>query len=68
MADKMMAVMKKNRAPGAELDYVEIPKIAPDMVLVKVKACSICGTDLHIYNWDQWAQGRIKPPMVFGHE
>jgi len=68
MADKMMAVMKKNRAPGAELDYVEIPKIAPDMVLVKVKACSICGTDLHIYNWDQWAQNRIKPPMVFGHE
>lgn len=68
MADKMLAVMKKNKAPGAELDYVEIPKIGPDMVLVKVKACSICGTDLHIYNWDNWAQNRIKPPLVFGHE
>jgi len=68
MADKMLAVMKKNKAPGAEIDYVEIPKIGPDMVLVKVKACSICGTDLHIYNWDNWAQNRIKPPLVFGHE
>jgi threonine 3-dehydrogenase len=37
-------------------------------VLVKVKAASICGTDLHIQNWDKWAQGRIKPPLVFGHE
>ncbi len=68
MAEKMLAVMKKTKAPGAEIDYIEIPKIAPDMVLVKIKACSICGTDLHIYNWDNWAQGRIKPPMVFGHE
>lgn len=68
MAEKMLAVMKKTKAPGAEIDYVEIPKIAPDMVLVKIKACSICGTDLHIYNWDNWAQGRIKPPMIFGHE
>jgi len=68
MAEKMLAVMKKDKAQGAEIDYVEIPKLAPDMVLVKVKACSICGTDLHIYNWDKWAQSRIKPPLVFGHE
>ena len=68
MSDKMLAVMKKARAPGAELATVDIPKIKPDEVLVKVKATSICGTDAHIYSWDEWAAGRIKPPMIFGHE
>jgi threonine 3-dehydrogenase len=68
MSEKMLAVMKKERAPGAELVEVDIPKIKPDEVLVKVKATSICGTDTHIYNWDEWAQSRIKPPMIFGHE
>jgi len=68
MSEKMLAVMKKERAPGAELVEVDIPNIKPDEVLVKVKATSICGTDAHIYNWDQWAQSRIKPPMIFGHE
>jgi len=60
--------MKKERAPGAELVTVDIPKVKPDEVLVKVKATSICGTDAHIYNWDEWSQSRIKPPMIFGHE
>ena len=68
MPEKMLAVMKKERAPGAEMVMVGIPKIKPDEVLVKVKATSICGTDAHIYSWDPWAQGRIKPPMIFGHE
>jgi threonine 3-dehydrogenase len=68
MPEKMLAVMKKDRAPGAELVEVDIPNIKPDEVLVKVKATSICGTDAHIYNWDEWAQSRIKPPMIFGHE
>jgi threonine 3-dehydrogenase len=68
MADKMLAVMKKEAGPGAELVTVDIPKIMPDEVLVKVKATSICGTDAHIYKWDQWAASRIKPPMIFGHE
>ena len=68
MAEKMLAVMKKERAPGAELVEVDLPKIKADEVLVKVKATSICGTDAHIYNWDEWAQSRIKPPMIFGHE
>ncbi len=68
MPDKMLAVMKKERAPGAELVTVDIPKIKSDEVLVKVKATSICGTDAHIYNWDEWSQSRIKPPMIFGHE
>jgi threonine 3-dehydrogenase len=68
MSDKMLAVMKKERTPGAELTTVDIPKIKPDEVLVKVKATSICGTDAHIYNWDEWAASRINPPMIFGHE
>lgn len=45
-----------------------IPKASGDMVLCKVLATSICGTDVHIYNWDNWAQKRIKPPLIFGHE
>jgi len=68
MAQKMMAVMKKEKVKGAELVTVDIPRPEADEVLVKVKATSICGTDVHIYNWDKWAQSRIKPPMIFGHE
>lgn len=68
MSDKMLAVMKKERAPGAELVTVDIPNIKPDEILVKVKATSICGTDAHIYNWDEWAASRIRPPVIFGHE
>lgn len=68
MADKMLAVMKAERAPGATVTEAPIPKIKDDEVLVKVKATSICGTDAHIYFWDEWAQKRIKPPMIFGHE
>jgi len=47
---------------------MEIPTPGPDEVLLKVRATSICGTDLHIYNWDTWAQSSIRPPLVFGHE
>jgi threonine 3-dehydrogenase len=68
MAEKMLAVMKKTKGQGAEIVSVDLPQIKPDEVLVKVKATSICGTDAHIYKWDEWAQGRIKPPMIFGHE
>jgi len=68
MPDKMRAVIKAQAAPGAEMAMVDIPSVAPGEILIKVKATSICGTDLHIWRWDPWAQGRIKPPMVFGHE
>ena len=54
--------------PGIEIRDVAIPEIGPTDVLVKVKVASICGTDLHIYNWDRWAQGRIHPPLIPGHE
>jgi threonine 3-dehydrogenase len=64
----MKAIQKHEAAYGARLTNVEIPKIKPGQVLMKLKAASICGTDIHIYKWDEWAQGRIKPPLVFGHE
>src|SRR4051794_18083922 len=64
----MLAVVKPEAAPGAEIRDVAIPKFGRTDVLVKVKVASVCGTDLHIYNWDRWAQGRIHPPLIPGHE
>jgi threonine 3-dehydrogenase len=68
MPELMQAIVKSEAAPGAELREVPRPEIGPDDVLVHVRAASICGTDLHIYEWDDWAQKRVKPPLVPGHE
>ena len=64
----MWAVRKERPAPGLDLVEVPVPAIRPDEVLVRVEAASVCGTDLHIYNWDDWARQRIRPPLVLGHE
>ncbi len=68
MKGQMKAVVKKTAAPGGELLQVDIPATGPGEILVKVLAASICGTDHHIYMWNEWAQGRIKPPKIMGHE
>jgi threonine 3-dehydrogenase len=68
MPNTMMAVMKASAAPGTEIREVKIPAFGRTDVLVKVKVASICGTDLHIYEWDRWAQNRIHPPLIPGHE
>jgi threonine 3-dehydrogenase len=68
MADKMRAMVKAKAGPGLEMQRVNIPSIGPRDVLVKVRAASICGTDLHIWNWDTWSQSRLKPPVITGHE
>src|SRR6476660_4001070 len=68
MAGTMLAVVKPESAPGADVREVKIPSFGRTDVLVKVKVASICGTDLHIYNWDRWAQNRIHPPLIPGHE
>jgi threonine 3-dehydrogenase len=68
MPQQMLAVVKPEAAPGAEVRQVAVPKFGLTDVLVKVKVASVCGTDLHIYNWDKWAQGRIRPPLIPGHE
>jgi len=64
----MQALRKMRPQRGAQLESVPIPTPGPTQVLVRVRAASICGTDLHIYGWDRWSASRIHPPMTFGHE
>jgi threonine 3-dehydrogenase len=64
----MNAIAKIRSGPGLELTQVPIPTPGINDVLIKVKKTSICGTDVHIYNWDAWAAKTIIPPMVIGHE
>src|SRR4051794_15566546 len=68
MPDTMKALVKKKAERGLWLDSVPIPNVGPNDVLVKVLRTGICGTDVHIYNWDAWAQKTIPVPMVVGHE
>src|SRR6266496_998718 len=64
----MNALVKRAAEPGLWLERVPVPEIGPNDVRIRVLRASICGTDIHIYNWDAWAQKTIKPPMVIGHE
>ncbi len=64
----MKALVKKYSQPGLWLDDVPEPQVGINDVLIRVKRASICGTDVHIYNWDDWAQKTIPVPMVVGHE
>ena len=64
----MKVIRKHGSSRGMEIGIAEIPEPGPDEVVIKVKLVGICGTDLHIYQWDQWSQNRIKPPVVIGHE
>ena len=64
----MKALVKASAGPGFELRNVPEPKIREDEVLIRVRRAGVCGTDVHIYDWDAWAQGRVRPPIVVGHE
>ena len=64
----MWAIRKPGPAPGLVLDEVPVPAPGDDEVLVRVEAASVCGTDLHIFRWDEWSQHRITPPLTLGHE
>jgi threonine 3-dehydrogenase len=64
----MQALVKAHAAPGMEMREMPVPEIGATDVLVAVETASVCGTDLHIYHWDEWAQARIKPPYIPGHE
>jgi threonine 3-dehydrogenase len=64
----MQALVKVTAAPGMEMREMPVPEIGATDVLVAVETASVCGTDLHIYHWDEWAQARIKPPYIPGHE
>ncbi|XOZ33430.1 L-threonine 3-dehydrogenase [Halomonadaceae bacterium KBTZ08] len=64
----MKALVKREAAPGLWLEDVPMPEVGINDVLIKVKRTAICGTDLHIYKWDKWAENTIPVPMVVGHE
>jgi threonine 3-dehydrogenase len=64
----MRAIVKREAGPGLDLVEAPEPPMGSDQVRVRVRRAGICGTDLHIYGWDRWSQGRIDPPVVLGHE
>jgi len=64
----MKALVKQERGPGLTLSNVPKPQIGQDDVLIEITKTAICGTDVHIYEWNDWAQRRIPTPMVVGHE
>jgi threonine 3-dehydrogenase len=64
----MRALSKLKSEPGIWMTEAPVPDIGPEDVLVKIKKTGICGTDIHIYNWDEWAQKTIPVPMITGHE
>jgi len=62
------AIVKSKPEKGLWLEEVPIPSVGPNDILLKVSKSAICGTDLHIYKWDEWAQQTIKTPVIIGHE
>jgi threonine 3-dehydrogenase len=65
---KMRALVKSHAAPGIWMEDVPAPEPGIYDVLIRVHRTSICGTDIHILNWDAWAQKHVKPPVIIGHE
>lgn len=68
MTSMMRALIKAKAEPGIWMEEVPVPEIGPNEVLIKVRRSAICGTDIHIFNWDQWAAKTVPVPMVVGHE
>ncbi|MFO7299121.1 MAG: L-threonine 3-dehydrogenase [Actinomycetes bacterium] len=64
----MRALVKHPDGPGLTLEEVPVPEPGPDEVLIRVHTTGICGTDLHIYEWDDWARSTVPAPMTVGHE
>ena len=68
MRKKMKALIKRRAEPGLWMEEADVPGYGPSEVLVRVRRAAICGTDLHIYNWDSWARQTIPVPLTIGHE
>jgi threonine 3-dehydrogenase len=68
MSNRMKALVKARPEPGIWMEEVPVPEVGPNDVLIRVRKSAICGTDVHIYNWDQWASRTVPVPMVVGHE
>ena len=66
MTNMMKALMKTAPAEGLEMCEVPVPEIKPDEVLIRIHKTGICGTDVHIWNWDAWAQKTIPEPLITG--
>ncbi len=64
----MKALVKSKPQKGIWMEEVPVPKVGVNDILIKIRKTAICGTDLHIYRWDEWSQKTIKTPMVIGHE
>jgi threonine 3-dehydrogenase len=64
----MRALVKETAGPGIVLREVPVPTCGPNQALIRVHYAGVCGTDLHIWEWDSWASNRLKPPVVVGHE
>lgn len=65
---RMKALVKKYPEPGIWLDSMPVPSVGTNEVLIKVSRTGVCGTDLHIYHWDDWAQRNVHTPRIIGHE
>ncbi len=68
MSNQMKALVKARPEPGLWMQQVPVPEPGPDEVLIKVRKSAICGTDVHIWNWDEWSAKTVPVPMVVGHE
>lgn len=68
MSNTMYALVKTQAGVGLTLERVPVPEVGPNDVKIKIHKTSICGTDLHIYNWDEWSQKNIKIGTTIGHE
>ena len=68
MTQMMKALVKREAGKGIWMEEVPVPTPGPNEVLIKLEKTAICGTDLHIYLWDEWSQRTIKPGLVIGHE
>ena len=66
--EKMKALVKAKKEPGLWIEEVPVPEPDHDEVLIRIQRTAICGTDVHIYNWDEWSQSTIPVPMHIGHE
>ena len=64
----MKALAKLHREPGIWATEVEMPEVGPNDLLIQIKKTAICGTDIHIFKWDEWSQKTVPVPMVVGHE
>jgi threonine 3-dehydrogenase len=68
MSNEMKALVKAKAEPGLWMQSAPVPEIGPDDVLIKINKTGICGTDIHIWNWDEWAAKTVPVPLITGHE